>query len=242
MSHSENLLVHWLDKAVSGAQKNKVAVVTTVGIVALTVVCFVGYRWYDEQIQNNAHAAFTELLKLSNAPVQKEGDQSNERSFSSSKEKWASVAQKAREYMNEHSGSGLAPLFHVMLGEAALNLGEKKDALEYISRGIGSMKGSVLKDAWQVKAACIALDSGDEKMVKEGERLLITRAEDKQSAAHQYALYQLGMHYWGQRNFSEAKNYWQQLLVQYAQQDSNVESELFIDRVKSKLALITAEE
>lgn len=242
MDYSGNFLAQWLDRAVNAMTRSKTTALTVVGFVLLAATGFIGYRWYDEQVQNNAHAALVELLKLSNAPLQKAGEAPNEHAFATQQAKWARVAHVAREHATEHARAGIAPFFHLMLGEAALQQGDKKGALDEIKRGLRTVKDKAFADVWQVKAACIALDSGDAILAKEGLVALTGLAHDKKSAAHQYALYQLGMHFWTHRDFVQAKHYWQQLLVEYAERAATVESEMFIDKVKSKLALITAEE
>ena len=63
---------------------------------------------------------------------------------------------------------------------------------------------------------------------------------DEKCVAHDRALYHLGNYYWNNKNFDEAKNYWNQLiLVAKYNKDAQYSSQ-WAQKAREKLQLIDA--
>ena len=65
-------------------------------------------------------------------------------------------------------------------------------------------------------------------------------AQDAEHFANEAGLYYLGYHFWGQKDYANARNYWQQLMVKYGMKESKERSG-FAELAKPKLKLISAE-
>jgi len=75
---------------------------------------------------------------------------------------------------------------------------------------------------------------------KEGLSELKKRADNAQDIAQEAALYHMGNYFWHKKDFVQAKNYWQPLIIKYGSRDSKTQSG-YIDLVKAKLRLISAD-
>ena len=104
-----------------------------------------------------------------------------------------------------------------------------------LKKSIASMKSGPLKEYYRLKLALLALDSPSEKVNQEGLQALQQMSFDQNHIANDQALYHLGMYFWANKNFNEAKNYWQQFLVKYGAEKA-LESQLA--QVRARLDLI----
>ena len=79
----------------------------------------------------------------------------------------------------------------------------------------------------------------DEKDSAEGLGMLKKLALDEKGVAHDLSLYHLGDYYWHKKNFDEARNYWNQLILRYGKDQKYASP--WVAAAKEKLVLIDVE-
>lgn len=243
MDFSQNIVVEWIELAVDYAIEYKKLVLVGFLVLSGATGGFFWHRWNAACQSQRAHKELVEVLKLFEAPVVKEStsiDKKNLAQFYSESEKWENVASACSEAYKSYSRTAFAPFFLVYQSEALLNIQKKEAALLVLKQAFGLFKGLVLRDFLRVKMALISMDCQDKELQQKGFEDLKRLAEDSDHAAHEQALYYLGLYYWNNNEFSLAKNYWQQMLVKYAQTDVR-SGGVYTELVKPKLALITVE-
>ncbi len=122
--------------------------------------------------------------------------------------------------------------------DALLHLGRLDDAIKEQVEAVASCANTALKEFYELKSACMMLDSATYK--SQGLELLKKVARTPSNSAHERALYHLGSYFWAQKQFDDAKGYWQQLLVKYGAKDVKHPS-AYAQEVKDKLELISVE-
>ncbi len=232
-----NVLAQWIGSFMNFLATYKLIVGVVLICSTASVVGVIGYRWYDEQVQRSASEALHKAMKIYHRPVSKEKEAD---AFATQQERWAAIEQVFKDSYVQHSGSGIAPLFLLYQGEALLNQDKQEKALELFTQALSKMPEGALKDAWSVKKALIQIDTENDQIKQEGLNTLNQIAYDKQSGAQEYAQYHIGLHHWHNDQFDQAKAVWHQMMVQHAQRD-DAGGDLFVSKVKSKLALITPE-
>lgn len=241
MDALSNPVVIWLDNALDYIKKNKKPVF--IGVVGATVLitAVTGYWFYRIHAREQAHKTMVQALKYYNGVVghMTSADKQN-MFFSSDAEKWQKTAQVFGQGYEQHKSTALAPMFQAYQAEALLNLGKLGEATELLSHAVDTMKSGVVKDFYRIKLALMKLDSAKELDKQQGLGALKILADDTQSIAHEAALYQLGAYYWNEKKFTDAKSYWQMLLVKYGTRDVKHPSP-YAEKVKEKLALLSVE-
>lgn len=242
MDFSENIMFEWLERAVDFAIEHKKYVLVGTLALALAGGGIVWYRWYSINLAQQAHKTLVETLKVFEAPIQKASPtgKRNPEQFYSASEKWTQVATLCADAYNQFSNTSLAPFFLTYQAEALLQMRKHDEALVLIKQAHAQLKSQALRDFMSVKIALIGMDCSTQAMQQEGFLELKRLAENSNHMAHEFALYSLGLYFWDNKEFAQAKNYWQQMLVKYAQTDGR-SGGVYTEQVKSKLALITVE-
>lgn len=242
MDFSYNKVMVWLEDASSVVLANSKRIVIAVGGVIVLVFAFLGYGYYKEWAQAAAHKDFIEALRYYDAPVTgiaHKPSAENGIEFISDQEKWKKVEEVFRTGASKHHSAGLGSLFLAYQADALAHQAKLDEAIEMLSTAIRSMPES-MRDFYTLKVALMKLDSSKQAVAQDGLSLLKKIAEDSQHLAHEAALYYIGYFFWVQKDFAQARNYWQQLMVKYSGKDTKNQSG-FSDLVKEKLKLISAE-
>ena len=242
MEFVKNPLVGRLRKVYDYFLNHKREAIITLSILTAIIVLTVGYFFYMGSLQRRAHRSFVDTLKYFDAKVigkdEFKEDYLNldEFSFKSSEEKWNKVAQVFQEGYEQNKGAGIAPMFLAYQSQALLNLEKQVEAINVLREAIKAMSNSALKTYYKVKLALMQIDSENKDMVNEGISLLKEISLDQKSSAHDMVLYRLGEYYWNTKNFDEAKNYWNQLILKYGK---NAEKpSVWVELARPKLKLV----
>ncbi len=241
MAITSNPVVIWLEDALDYVKKNKKSAIIAVVGVAFLATAATGYWFYRTHVREQAHKALIQALKYYDGAVGKmsSADAGN-MFFSSEAEKWQKTEQVFKDGYENYKSTELAPMFRAYQAEALLNLGKLDEAIVALTSAVDKIKNTAVKDFYRIKLALMKLDSSKELDKQQGLGALKMIADDTQSIAHESALYQLGAYYWSEKKFTEAKNYWQMLLVKYGTRDAKQPSP-YAEKVKEKLALLSVE-
>lgn len=241
MDFSDNIMVEWIERAVDFALENKKVVISGALALILGSGGMVFYRWHATSLAQQAHKTLIETLQVFEAPIQKVTDKPSEQAqFHSATEKWTQIASLCADAHDRFKRTTLAPFFLVYQAEALLNLKKHDEALPLLQQAQAQMRSQPLKDFMNVKVALVGMDCSAQALQQEGFLQLKRLAENADHTAHEFALYNLGLYFWNNKEFAQAKNYWQQMLVKYAQNDAR-SGGAYTELVKQKLALITVE-
>jgi len=212
-----------------------------IGVIAGSAVY--GYRYYRLGVEQRAHKSFLECMSYFDAPIgtpEKEIDifGIEKVTFATFDEKWQKVSEVFQKAYDQNSSSGIAPLFLAFKSEALLQQNNRSQATEVLAAALKNIKDENLKNAYAVKYALMQLDSDDMTARQHGFDELKALAEDSKNVAHDVALYHMGLHFWHEKDFARAKNYWNQLVLAYGQ-DSQHPSP-WTKEAQEKLAFIAS--
>lgn len=204
-----------------------------------------GYLYYKKSREENAYRALVTALEYFDAPIKKadastiEEDLSflNKKEFKTEDEKWNKVESIFDTEYQAHRGSGLAPLFLVYRSQALAHLKKLSQAIDVLRSAVSQMKNNQVRDYFNVKLALMLLDSPQKE--EEGLEMLKQVSQKESNVVHDMSLYHLGEYYWHKRNFNEARNYWNQLLLKYSE-DTKTASP-WVSVAKNKLRLIDSD-
>lgn len=245
MDFTANPIVIWLENALTFVKKNQKNVI--IGLVGFFVLVagITGYWLYQNHMREQAHKAFLQARTYFDGvvgqPPANAAHDVRTKYFVSDVEKWQKTEQVFRDGYATYQGTELAPMFLVYQSEALLNLGRLDEAIKILENALKKIKSAPVKDYYQVKLALMMMDSNNAVVQQEGLAGLKMVADNAQSIAHELALYHLGFYYWAEKKFSEAKTYWQMLLIKYGTRDTKHPSP-FVEIVKEKLGLLSVEQ
>lgn len=235
MDFTNSPIAEWFEKAADTVVVYKKVVIAGLLATAVAGASYAGYSYYRKRIQRAAHHDMVAALQYFDAPVIQDAKREGKLQFATEEEKWKEVATQFNEAYKRNASSTLAPMFLAFYSEALSNLGQHKEAIRSLTEAVNSIKDARLQEYYQLKLALLNLDSKDEAAHKQGLDMLQKIAFNQQHAAHDQALYHLGLYYWINKKFNEAKNYWQQFIVKYGNEQA---LEPFIHNVRTKLELI----
>jgi tetratricopeptide (TPR) repeat protein len=221
---------------------NRNQVIGGVAAVLLLTVGSVGYLYYDSWSQASAHKAFIDAMRYYEAPVSggKTVVSDYGIQFATEEEKWKKVEDVFKQAYNKHSGTGIASMFKVHQADALSNLGKIDEAIEMLSSAIKKIPSIEVKDFYTLKLALLKLDSAQQSVQQDGLASLKKIVDDTHNFANEAGLYYLGHYFWTLKDYVQAKNYWQQLMVKYGMKDAKEQSG-YAEVVRGKLKLISAD-
>jgi tetratricopeptide (TPR) repeat protein len=221
METVKNPLAEFLRKAYDYMLRYKKECLIGAVVVIGLIILVIGYGYYKEGVQRRAHKDLVRALKYFTMPIrtdakQEEIQQVGRKFFISGKEKWTEVERVFDDAYQKNKGAGIAPLFLVYKSEALLHLGKREKAIEVLSNAVGYMsKGFASRSYYEIKLALMEIDSDNKAFQMQGLQNLKSIALDQDNYAQDMGLYRLGEYFWYKKKFSEAKNYWNQLLLKY---------------------------
>lgn len=238
---SKNPLVDYINKTVDYVANNKKTVAYYIlGFLALGGILS-GYLYYQMGVQERAHKDFLTAQTVFNAKVVKTvtNEQLAPDEFKTEVEKWEAVDAIFTKMYKKNSGAGIAPFFLAYRVEALLNLNKLSDAIEVQAELIRKMPSkSNLKPYNEIKLALMKIDTNLSDKVNDAIASLQKIAYEQGNVAQDEALYRLGEYYWNSKNFKEALNYWNQLVIKFGK-NSKYPS-VWVNLVKPKLKTISA--
>ncbi|MCB9493508.1 MAG: hypothetical protein H6679_04515 [Epsilonproteobacteria bacterium] len=243
MDFSHFHIVEWFERALDALIAQWKKVLLAAAVVAVVVAGYFGYQWYFARMQQKAHYDLMQVVKVFEGRISRKksaDDNSDIPVFASSDEKWQEVERVCDRAFEQNKGSGLAGIFLTYKADALQRLDKPEKAIEALSQAIELIKSQELKDFYSIKNALVKIDSGNERFKQEGVQTLVQAAQTPHHYAHEQALYHVGYYFWTEKDFAQAKNYWQELLVKYSGKDSPLQSG-YADLVKPKLKLISAD-
>lgn len=224
MDISKNPFLVWVTKTQDFILKYKKEFI--IGLIALVILILgsIFYYFYKDSVQKRAQRDFVSCVKFLDAKVD------------SQVEKWTKVEQVFKKGYQDNKGSGLAPIFLAYQADALLKLDKAKDAVEVLQKAVSMLSSSALKSYYQVKLALVKMDLKDQESLNQGLEILKNIALKDQDLAQDLALFRLGEYYWFNKNYSEVKNYWGQLIAKFGK-DSKRPS-IWSETAEQKLKLI----
>ncbi len=241
MEFSFNKISLWAEQLVDTvATHRKQALLGLAGLV-VGALMLVGYHFYSNWAQAAAHKDFVVALRYFDAPVTTQNVVTDDVvEFATDEDKWKKVEEVFKAGYQKHRGSGLASMFCAYQAEALTRLGNIDGAIEVLQNAIKIMPSNEMREFYKLKLALVKCDSADARVQQDGFADLKKLAEDQKSLANEAGLYYIGAYFWNQRDYAQAKNYWQQYMVKYGLKDAKFQSG-FSEVVKSKLKLISAD-
>lgn len=240
MDKTLNKYVDLIDGLISYTKKNRIQVVGGVAAVLLLIVGSIGYLYYDSWAQASAHKAFLDAMRYYEAPVSggKTVVTDYGIQFATEEEKWKKVEDVFKQAYNQHRGAGIATMCKVHQADALAKLCKNEQAIEVLSSAIKKSPSIEIKDFYTLKLALLKLDNS--KLQQEGLAELKKIAENANNYANEAGLYYAGYYFWSLKDYVQAKNYWQDLMVKYGLKDAKEQSG-YPELVRNKLKLISAE-
>lgn len=239
MHTSSNSLALWMENTLDFVNKNKKLVLATIVGMAFVTAGFIGYSFYQSHVNKKAYEALLNALKYYDGSIGTATQSSKDRMvFASDTEKWQKTEQIFKEGGATYSNTRLAPIFLAYQSTALLNQGKLDEAITVLTKATDQMKNKAVRDEYRIKLALMMSDSDKETVKHKGFDLLKSIASDRQSTSIEAALYHLGAHYWHEKKYSEAKNYWLQLIAKYGAA-ANAQPSHYVKIVKEKLSLVS---
>jgi predicted negative regulator of RcsB-dependent stress response len=239
MDFSQNPIIEAYYKTIEKLGEYKTYIIYGIIFIAIFVLSFWGYAYYKNYSRAVAHKDFIAALKCYDGVVGVTKYDDSGISFSSENEKWQQTAKAFEEGYRAHRGSELAPFFLAFQSESLLKCGKRADALTLLRQAINLFSDKNIRDIYKIKLALMLLDGGA-KDVELGLNELKALSTQSDSAVHERVLYHLGLYYWNQKKFNDAKGYWQLLLSKYGSYDPKKAS-VYAEEIKEKLELLNPE-
>jgi len=241
MDSFKNPLAHKIEIIFEYLQKNKKQV-SLIAAAVLVVGGVIAWHFIHRSIiQVRAHGDFVHAMEYFQAPVVGQGASSisfDTKEFRTKEEKWARVEELFRLGYENNKSSGLASIFLAFQAQALWMQDKQEESISILKQAIDIMPSQDLKSYYRIKLALLQIDSENKKLQDEGLFLLKELAVDEKSVGHDRALYRLGDYFWNKKQFDEARNYWNQLVLKYGK--SSKKPSLFVQQAKTKLKLISA--
>ena len=217
-----------IDDVIKKIQEYQNQLLVGLGIIVFIIGGVYGLGYYKQRREERAYQTLVSSMKYFDAPVVKKSEKHQDdigflekKEFSTEKEKWERVASVFKDAYDSNSGAGIASIFLAYRAEALVQLGKLDEAIEPVRQTIAGMSNGKTKELYQAKLALMLLDNKNTSEASAGLESLKKLAADDQSVVRDLALYHLGQHYWYTKNFVEAKNYWNQLLLSYKSSDKH---------------------
>lgn len=236
MNNFQYQCVTFFEKAMHYKKQLLMAAAAVTGLA----VCYFGYGQYRKHAMVSAHKEFVSAMKVFDAPLKDDGRKVRLQDlvFATAEEKWNRVNEAFERGYNNHKGSGLAGMFLAYRAQALLHLDRIDEAVVLLRQAIGCMSGAELIQGYTLKLALVEMDTKDAAMQKVGLDRLTAIAQDSSNSFCDAALYHLGLKYFVEKNFKEAKNYFGQLKLKYGSELDADKVSVWAQRAVEKLKLM----
>ena len=236
MNQFQYRFVALYEKAMHFKKELLLAIVATAGLFG----AYVGYRQYKKSLMASAHKEFVSAMKVFDAPLKDDGRKVRLQDlvFVTAEEKWGRVYDAFERGYKNNKGSGLAGMFLVYQAEALIQLGKLDQAIELMRQAVGIIEGNELVQGYLLKLALMEMDSANAAFAKAGMDRLTSLAQDDSNPFNDAALYHLGLKFFVEKNFAQAKNYFGQLKVKYGAELDTDKCSVWAQKAADKLKLM----
>ena len=238
--------IHSIDDLIRKIKEYQNYLLAGIGIIAILVGSALGYFNYKKNREERAYRALVSAVEYFDATIKTGKEEAPEdlafldkKEFESHKEKWEKTIKVFEEAYAENSSSGIATLFLAYQAKAATELGMKEKAIELLRKIVSDVPNKSVSQHYSIKLALLLIDSKKKDLLEEGVEILKNAAEQGEGISHDSALYRLGEYYWYNKNFKEARNYWNQLLIKYGKGEKYLSP--WVAVAKEKLSLIDSD-
>lgn len=235
MDFSSNPVVVWFENAVDWAIQNKTIVLGGIAGLALVGGGAALYNHMANQTKMAAHKELVQLVRIVEEPVRISGEGAEKLRSSLEQQKWERVATLAQKNYQEFKSTNLGSTFLAFYADALTALNRSKEAVTAMRQAVDAMNVASVRDYYQLKLALMLMDQDEKAQQQEGIDLLTKVSNNPKHAAHDRALYHLGEYFWINKQFGEAKNVWQQLVVKYGSEKGANE---LVEKAKERLELL----
>jgi|SRR5579872_695772 len=206
--------------------KNARHVAIVVGLIAFFVSAALLYMlWMNEQNKSAQRYFGSLVMEYNQAKQNKDFD-------------WQALLKKFESGYKKHSGSSLLPYYKGYGVQILLQQNKQDDAVALLDTIISDTQASPMLSLYQIERALVALDMENADQQKKAEESLIALANDKSNQFHDTALFYLGRYYWANNNIVAAREVWQKLLAEQA--DEKVAPSPWAQQVKEYLTVSIA--
>lgn len=184
-----------------GAQERIRNLIIALGVIALLIAAFLGYRWHLTSREQIAQAQFEESISRYNQ--------------AKNSEEFESVAAELKSAHDQNSSSSIAPYFTAYEVDALIKLGKHDEAIKALDSLIASLSSSnPMINLYKTKRALIKIDNKEEQIKQAGLAELETLAHDTKNKNRDEAQFYLGLYHYVADNMELAKKAWQELVEQ----------------------------
>jgi len=196
------------------------------GLIIAVIVSALGYMFWMNEKNKAAQRYFGFLVMEYNRGLQdKDVD-------------WQMLLKKFERGYEKHAGSSLMPYYKDYAVNILLKQHKTDEAVALLDSIIADTESSPLLSLYQMEKALILLDMSDAEKQKQAEESLKSLAYDSLNQFHDSALFYLGRYYWAHDNIESARQVWQKLVDEQA--DEKAAPSAWTQQVKEYLKLIVA--
>ncbi len=184
-------------------------IIPTFFAIILAIVGAIGYgsySWYVSSREAHAHRLLTAGLQEFEQALTQDNNQT-----------WQSVSETFAEGYKRAGSSNIAPLFLAFESEALLRQGKTDEARERMHMVMKQLsQKSPFYYVYAIKSAMFDIDAEDATIKEQGIKQLTALAQNMKNPQRDYALYQLGFHYYMNEQVDKAKEYFTRLVREFA--------------------------
>lgn len=199
-------------------------VILVVGLILFFIGLAFGYMlWKDEQNKSAQRYFGLLVMEYNQAKQDKSADLS-------------SLLKKFEAGYEKHSGSSLTPYYKDYAVDILLQQNKHNEAVELLDTIISDTQASAQLPLYQLERALVLLDTAEGEQLKKTEDDLRALAYDESNQFHDAALFYLGQYYWSHDNIGAAREVWQKLVDEQA--NEKIAPSPWAQQVKGYLALV----
>lgn len=229
MNRSVDPLTDIFDKITDTVVQYRYHIAVAAAGIAIAAGAGVWYRYASNQSAMRASKELLHVVRLFEEQVRSEQE--------TSPEQWEALAKTLADSFEKNSSARISAAFLMYQADALLRADKMSEAITVMKKAVYSSSiASQVRAYYELKLALVLIDTNNQDQVAEGVALLEKLAAQVKGAAQEHALFHLGMHHWVNKQYAQAKHYWQQYMVNYGTDASCAD---LTEKVKSMLELVT---
>ncbi len=195
-----------------------------VGLIVFFIAVALGYMFWMNEHNKSAQRYFGALvMEYNRAKQDKDVD-------------FQLLLKKFEKGYQQYSRSSLLPYYKDYAVNILMHQHKNEEALALLDTMLSDMQASPLLPLYQMERALIALDMADVQIQEKGKEALVALAQDKLNPFKDSAQFYLGRYYWTHDNVTLAKEVWQTLVDEQA--DQKAAPSPWVQQVKDYLTLV----
>jgi hypothetical protein len=136
--------------------------------------------------------------------------------------------------LSRHKGSKLIPYVQALDADVLWHAGSKDKALAAMQKAIDGVSMPAIKNSFRTKYALMLLDTDQ---AQKGLDMLTALSQDSENSVADYAIYNLGYHYWIKGDVETARATWKKL-ESFTSKDRPEGASPYLDAAQKKLQVI----